>query len=47
MNMESTSKPIEVIELEKEEAVDYFKVVQNFDAGTAIVYSAIINRLDY
>jgi uncharacterized protein YdiU (UPF0061 family) len=47
MKMESTSKPIEVIELEKEEAVDYFKVVQNFDAGTAIVYSAIINRLDY
>ena len=45
--MESNSEPIEVIDLEKEDAVDYFKVVQDFDAGTAIVYSAIINRLDY
>lgn len=47
MNMKGTSESIEVIDLEMEEAVDYFKVIQNFDAGTAVVYSAIINRLDY
>ena len=26
---------------------NYFDIVKDFDAGTAVVYSAIINRLDY
>lgn len=38
---------LEVIELDEEYGTDYFEIVRDFDAGTAIVYSAIINRLDY
>ena len=30
-----------------EKGTDYFEVVKDFDAGTAVVYSAIINRVDY
>ena len=45
---QSFGEPIEVIDLEMEEGgVDYFQVVKDFNAGTAVVYSAIINRLDY
>jgi len=44
---EPTEPPLEVINLEEEEGTDYFKVIKDFDAGTAIVYSAIINRIDY
>jgi hypothetical protein len=39
--------PLEVIDLDNQTGVDYFQVIKDFDAGTAIVYSAIINRLDY
>lgn len=39
--------PLEVIHLDEEKGTDYFEVIRNFDAGTAVVYSAIINRVDY
>lgn len=39
--------PLEVVQLDSEVGVDYFDVVRDFDLGTAVVYSAIINRLDY
>ena len=38
---------LEVIDLDEESGTDYFEIVRDFDAGTAVVYSAIINRLDY
>ena len=41
------TEPIEVIRLDEEEGTDYFEIVKDFDAGTAVVYSAIINRVDY
>jgi hypothetical protein len=41
------TEPIEVIHLDEEEGTDYFEIVKDFDAGTAVVYSAIINRVDY
>ena len=40
------TEPINVIQDDKE-GTDYFEVVKDFDAGTAVVYSAIINRVDY
>lgn len=43
----SYEQQLEVVELDREEGVDYFDVVRDFDLGTAVVYSAIINRLDY
>jgi len=40
--------PLEIIELEEEAGgVDYFHVIGRFNARKAIVYSAIINRIDY
>lgn len=44
---ERMTEQMEVIEKEYEEGTDYFKVVKEFDAGTAVVYSAIINRIEY
>lgn len=41
------SETLEVIDLDEEYGTDYFEIVKDFDAGTAVVYSAIINRLDY
>jgi hypothetical protein len=38
---------LEVIDLDEVYGTDYFEIVRDFDAGTAVVYSAIINRLDY
>jgi hypothetical protein len=38
---------LKVIDLDQEEGTDYFEIVKDFDAGTAVVYAAIINRLDY
>ncbi len=38
---------LDVIELDRESGTGFLDVVQNFDARTAVVYSAIINRLDY
>jgi hypothetical protein len=42
-----TEEALEVIDLDVEHGTDYFEIVRDFDAGTAVVYSAIINRLDY
>ena len=44
---ESMTEDVEVIDLDKESGPDFFEMVEKFDAKTAIVYSAIINRLDY
>jgi hypothetical protein len=44
---DNIDEPLEVIHLEEEEGTDYFEIVKDFDAGTAVVYSAIINRVDY
>jgi hypothetical protein len=44
---EKATGPLEVIDLDTVEGVDFFRVIKDFDAGTAIVYSAIINSLDY
>ena len=41
------SETLEVIDLDDETGTDYFEIVRDFDAGTAVVYSAIINRIDY
>jgi hypothetical protein len=41
------SDALEVIDLDDLSGTDYFEIVRDFDAGTAVVYSAIINRLDY
>jgi len=38
---------MEVIDSDGIQGTDYFEIVRDFDAGTAVVYSAIINRLDY
>ena len=38
---------LEVIDLDPDSDANFFEMVQEFDAKTAIVYSAIINRLDY
>ena len=44
---ELVSDAIELIDLDEMEGTDYFEIVRDFDAGTAVVYSTIINRLDY
>jgi hypothetical protein len=36
-----------MIDIDEKEGTDYFEIVKDFDAGTAVVYSAIINRVDY
>ena len=38
---------MEVLDLEGTQGNNYFEIVRDFDAGTAVVYSTIINRLDY
>jgi hypothetical protein len=38
---------LEVADLDEMQGTNYFEIVRDFDAGTAVVYSAIINRLDY
>ena len=38
---------LEAVDMYHEGETNYFEIVKNFDAGTAVVYSAIINRLDY
>jgi len=38
---------LEVIDLDGTQGNNYFEIVRDFDAGTAVVYSTIINRLDY
>jgi hypothetical protein len=41
------TEPLEVIHLDDDPGTDYFEVVKDFNAATAVVYSAIINRIDY
>jgi hypothetical protein len=38
---------LDVIELGEEGSTGFLDMVQEFDAKTAVVYSAILNRLDY
>ncbi len=38
---------VEQFHSDENEGTDFFEVVKDFDAGTAVVYSAIINRIDY
>ena len=38
---------MELVDMDREGEANYFEIVKDFDAGTAVVYSAIINRLDY
>ena len=44
---ERMTESMEVFDLDYESGTDYFEIVEEFDAGTAIVYSTIINRLEY
>lgn len=44
---ESMTEAMEVENLDYISGTDYFEIVKDFDAGTAVVYSAIINRLEY
>ena len=44
---DSMSEPMEVIELDEESGTGFLDMVSRFDARKAIVYSAIINRIDY
>ncbi len=41
------SEAMDVIDFDEMQGTDYFEIVRDFDAGTAVVYSTIINRLDY
>jgi len=38
---------IEVIDVEELPQADYFEIVKDFDLGTAVIYSTIINRKEY
>ena len=44
---DSITEPLEVIHIKEGEGTDYFEIIKDFDAGTAVVYSAIINRIEY
>lgn len=43
----ASSDQMELIDLDEEDNPDYFDIVKDFDARTAVVYSAIINRVNY
>lgn len=43
----TSDESIEVIEVDDVSHPDYFKIVENFDLGTAVIYSTIINRKEY
>ncbi len=43
----SMTENVEEFDMDNESGPDYFEIVKDFDAATAIVYSTIINRLDY
>ena len=42
-----SDETMEVVDLDEMQGANYFEIVRDFDAGTAVVYSSIINRLDY
>ncbi len=41
------SDSMELVDLEEEDHPDYFEIVSEFDLGTAVIYSAIINRKEF
>lgn len=43
----NNSEIIDVIELDESSKPDYFEIVKDFDLGTAVIYSTIINRKEY
>jgi hypothetical protein len=44
----ATEKQIlEIIEIDETKYADYYEIVQDFDLGTAVIYSSIINRKEY
>ncbi len=43
----TSDEAIKVIEVEDISHPDYFKIVESFDLGTAVIYSTIINRKEY
>ena len=43
----SALNPMEVVDLEETDDPDYFEIIKDFDARTAVIYSAIINRPNY
>ena len=43
-----SANPLQVIELEEPYGGrDYFEIIRDFDAATAVIYSAIINKIDF
>jgi len=44
---ELSGDSLELVDLDEMRGTNYFDIVRDFDAGTAVVYSTIINRLDY
>ncbi len=38
---------IKVIDMDEVSHVDYFEIIKDFDLGTAVIYSTIINRKEY
>jgi hypothetical protein len=45
--IEHSADAMEVYNVDEVPGTDYFEIVRDFDARTAVVYSTIINRLDY
>lgn len=43
----AASDQMELIDLDDGDEPDYFDIVKDFDARTAVIYSAIINRVNY
>lgn len=44
---ERVTDSLETVDLDNVSGADYFEIIEDFDAGKAVVYSTIINRLDY
>ena len=44
---ESMAGAVEASDQDDQSGTDYFNVVKDFDARSAIIYSAIINRIEY
>jgi hypothetical protein len=44
---ESMNGAMEVSDLDNESGSDYFDIVNDFDGRSAIIYAAIINRIEY
>ena len=44
---QSMTAPLEIIELEEYDESDFFDIDREFDLKSAIIYSAIINKIEY